>query len=429
MMQTKNLITQMLEGNERGGDTARNALPSSRYQLFKDIFTGHFGVLVKVNLLMLLFFLPLLLVVFSSYISAMSNGILYPFGSNLGIGYPAVPDLQGTAELITLQTGATMSIWILVTSLVASVGLAGGMYAIRNIIWTEGVFVIKDFWRGVKLNYKNALQAALFFCVVFTLSLCAINVSNFNIAMGVEKGELIFLRISQVLSYIMIVVSALMSFWMIALGVNYKMKFGALLKNSFLIGAGTLPQTVLFAIVSLIPFALFFLAQFSEIFFSIGLGCLIFFSFSFALLVWLDYAQWVFDRYINPKTTGKRTEGDKTVYNKEGTPQLTGDDSESVLAYQRSIIAMGRSHLMSHPMAPLADGVNVYHLPKNYTRSHLKTLSENRAMLQEGVDAYVEAHKNDARYTEYETQFVARELALKEQESDKKKKKKSKKNG
>ena len=52
-------------------------------------------------------------------------------------------------------------------------------------------------------------------------------------------------------------------------------------------------------------------------------------------------------------------------------------------------------------------------------------------MLQEGVDAYVEAHKNDARYTEYETQFVARELALKEQEEkDKKdkKKKKSKKN-
>lgn len=427
MNQTKSYITQILEASENMGGVSRNTIPKNRYQLFKNIFSGHMGKLVKINLLMLAFFLPLLIVLFMTYIYKLNNGILYPFGANLGVGYPAVPNLQGISEMNTMQMQLYMSIGITLSSILASVGLAGGMYSIRNMIWTEGVFVMKDFWRGVKLNYKNALQASLFFCIFFTISLTTINVGNLNVALGAEGTRLIFLRISQVLSYIMIAVVALMAFWMIALGVNYKMGFWQLLKNSFLIGVGTFPQTVFFAVVSLLPFLVFLLGGVNEIFVSIGLSCLIFFAFSFTLLVWLDFAQWVFDRYINPKMTGKQNSEDKTLYNQAGTPQLTGDDSESVLTYQRAIVAMGRSKLMTHPMPPLADGTEVYHLPKKYSREDLQKRAENRKQMQESLAQYVEEHKNDARYQEYEAQFVAREHALKEQEEVGKKKKKKKK--
>ena len=39
-----------------------------------------------------------------------------------------------------------------------AIGISGGAYVMRNMVWTEGIFVANDFWRGVKLNYKNALQ-------------------------------------------------------------------------------------------------------------------------------------------------------------------------------------------------------------------------------------------------------------------------------
>ena len=61
--QKKGLIARMLEGKERSEEYARSTLPTNRWQLFWDIFKGNFWKLVKVNLLTLLFFVPLLAVV------------------------------------------------------------------------------------------------------------------------------------------------------------------------------------------------------------------------------------------------------------------------------------------------------------------------------------------------------------------------------
>ena len=190
---------------------------------------------------------------------------------------------------------------------------------------------------------------------------------------------------------------------------------------------GTLPQTVFFGVIALLPFAAFLLSSVSEMFVSIAMTALIFISFSFALLVWLDFAQWVFDRYVNPKTqAAKKQAGDKTIYNKDGTPQLTGDDSASVLEYQRSIVAEGKSRLLSKPIQPIDDGQEVYELPKSFTREDLKKLKENKKEIATGVEAYANEHKNDARYVEYNEQFEARERALQEQENKGKKGKKKK---
>lgn len=68
---------------------------------------------------------------------------------------------------------------IAVASFIAAIGLAGGMYVIRNMVWTEGIFVANDFWRGVKLNFWNALQAALFFSVIMLLCKFLINTRSF----------------------------------------------------------------------------------------------------------------------------------------------------------------------------------------------------------------------------------------------------------
>ena len=89
--QKKSFITRMLEGKEKSEEYARSTLPTNRWQLFFDIFKGNFGKLVKINLLMLIFFIPTIFVIVLSFMMQDANSMLYPFGANLGVGYPAVP--------------------------------------------------------------------------------------------------------------------------------------------------------------------------------------------------------------------------------------------------------------------------------------------------------------------------------------------------
>ena len=135
--QKKGLITRLLEGKEKSEEYARSTLPTNRWQLFWDIFKGNFGKIVKVNLLILLFFIPLAIVIFAGSVYAESVGITYPFGANLAIGYPAMPSLQGQSEWLSVQGDFFMYIGVLLASIVAAVGLSGGMYVIRNMVWTE----------------------------------------------------------------------------------------------------------------------------------------------------------------------------------------------------------------------------------------------------------------------------------------------------
>ena len=94
----KGLIARMLEGKEKSEEYARSTLPTNRWQLFWDIFKGNFGKIVKVNLLILLFFIPVIAIVIFNRLLDQTNAITYPFGANIGVGYPAQPDLIGVPE-------------------------------------------------------------------------------------------------------------------------------------------------------------------------------------------------------------------------------------------------------------------------------------------------------------------------------------------
>ena len=94
----KGFIARMLEGKERDEEYARSTLPTSRWSLFWDIFKGRFSKLVIVNLLMLIFFIPLIIVYFLRSTYLAGQGSMLPFSSFLGSGYGLVPDTIGMAE-------------------------------------------------------------------------------------------------------------------------------------------------------------------------------------------------------------------------------------------------------------------------------------------------------------------------------------------
>ena len=417
--QKKGFITRLLEGKEKSEEYARSTLPTNRWQLFWDIFKGNFGKIVKVNLLTLIFFIPLIAVIVMYTMMGESDSMFYPFAANLGVGYPSAPFQAGISEMRTLSNGMFLYVGLIVTSLVAAVGLSGGMYVVRNMVWTEGIFVTNDFWRGIKLNYKNAMQTGLFFTVVLFLCSTVIDSAQLYIAAGaLSDAEVVWMRISQGTSYVMIVLAGMMSFWMIAMSVNYKIKFLGLMRNAFLLTIGTFPQTVFFIALAAIPFLLFLIPQ--EFFIIIAVFAVLLFGLSYVLLVWLDFAQWVFDRYINPKIVGAKT--GRGIYNKDGTSALEGgNESEASKEYQRTILAYGKSKLVAKPIKPIDDSLQVYELPGAFTREDLKRLRESKQHIAEDSAAYEEEHKNDLRYVEYNKQFEEREKALQENDGKKKK--------
>ena len=283
--QKRNLITRLLEGKEKSEEYARSTLPTNRWQLFFDIFKGNLGKLVKVNILVLLFFIPMIAVVVLSMFLSEYFSTTYPFSGHMGLGYTGFYGfMQGQAEYVTLQTNFITLIGILLTAPIAAVGIAGGMYVIRNMVWTEGIFVANDFWRGVKLNFKNALQATMIMCTITFLCILAVNLSEYTIKIGdLAKWEMVLLRISQGVSILFVVLVAMMTLWMIALGVNYKMGFFTLFKNSFLMTIGTLPQTIFFGAIALAPYALLFIDH--PIALVVVALLVIFIAFSYSLLV------------------------------------------------------------------------------------------------------------------------------------------------
>ena len=427
--QKKGFIARMLEGKERSEEYARSTLPTNRWQLFWDIFKGNFGKIVTVNLLTILFFIPMIAVIVICVLLKNGLGESGPYSANV-LG-PAVGPLFGVAQQTNVQISFYLYAGILISSLIASVGLSGGMYVIRNMVWTEGIFVANDFWRGVKLNYKNALQTALFFCLILLSTMMTIHlaewqieIERFNLAEsggGKWNFMIVMFRISQFTSGGFLFLAAIMSLWMIALGVNYQMKFFVLFRNAFLMSVGTLPQTIFFGAIALAPFLLCFI----NISMIIIVACLLIlvFGLSYALLVWLDFAQWVFDKYLNPKIEGAKV--GRGIYKKDGSSESDNPmgNSGASLEYQRILLSHGRSRLIARPIKPIDDSLQVYELPQSFTREDLKKLRESKQNIAEDTETYAEEHKNDLRYVEYNRQFDEREKAL-QAETDKKGRKK-----
>ncbi len=417
----KGLVARWLEGKERSEDYARSTLPTNRWSLFWDIFKGRFGKLVLVNLIMVVTILPLAALIVWRMLALGVEGTVGPYGAGLGVGYPILPELVGYAEMSMFQADLLFFALFIPAGAIAALGISGGGYIIRNLIWTEGIFVTNDFLRGIRRNYWNVFEAVFVFTLILFIARTMGNLSDWLVALGVNGAG--WLIASKVMGYIFVALAILICFWMISLGISYKQGPWALFRNAVVMTIGTFPQTVFFAALATFPI---FITIFTTGFFSIiMLLILILFGVSYALLVWLDYSQWAFDRFINPNMGIATGRG---LYNKEKGKESAAPaapaDSAAMREYRRLIVAQGKSKLVCRPIKPIDDDLEVYQLPDSFSRDDLAKLRESKQAIEDDTRAFEEEHKNDERYVEYNRQFEERERALKEEDEGKKKKKK-----
>jgi len=406
-----------LEGNEIADDYTRTAATGGRWGDTWGVFKSNFGKIGLINIFVLLFFVPAIALLFIRTIYISGLGYQYPFNANTGIGYPAYPGTQGLNESIYLSADLLFYGLLIAAGLIASVGIAGGAYSMKRLLNSHGKFSLKSFFHGVKIGYLNVAAPLMVF---LTFYFACVIIGDWRDLTGAKGGSVAGATTAYVFIIIATVLVGVYCAWLIATGVSYKLKVGQLLKNAFVLMVGSPVQTVFFAGMSLIPVWIFVIGlsvSFIKIFAYI---IFIFIGFSFILLVWMSYTQWVFDLYVTPNL--KKAEEEAKA--KRTPEQVKADEIEESKRVAMELLASGRSELICKPILPIQSEPAIKPLSATFTRKNLSEVKEERAKLSENISAYENEHKNDAVYKEYNALFAEREKALKEDGKKKGKKKK-----
>ncbi len=384
-MAKKGFIAKIIEGPERSETYARSTLPTNRWELGWDVFKTNKGKLFGLNLLTLLFCLPLVALCVMRYVLKTVDIAIFPFTQNMGVGYPAYPATSGLQAQLALNVNVEFFKFVIIGVAFLAVAISGGFYVMRNMVWAEGVMVASDFFKGVKQNYFVVFFSLLFYTVIMAASVLSLNMSSVLIATG--GGIKWLLVVAQVLTYVIMAIATMMVFYMITLGITYKLSFGALIRNSFILSIALVPTNVFFIAFSAVWLLLLLLGKVMPLFLIIGIFMVFIWGVSLFMLVWTDYSNWVFDTYVNDKVPGAKK--NRGIYKPSAND--TAEDENAVIE---------RSKLTSRPIKPITDTeVEIYELPTSFSRADLQKLEETKEAMRRDSDKYAEEHKNDVAPT------------------------------
>ncbi|MCD8373385.1 MAG: hypothetical protein LUD27_08825 [Clostridia bacterium] len=403
-----------LEGKDFA-DYAREELPKGRWSDTWEVFKANFSKVVINNLLTLVFFVPLVAILYirNVYVDAMSS--ILPFGANIGSASPhPTPDMEGLAEGLILSADAMFYSLAVVAALIASVGVAGCCYSMKKLVNTHGKFTIKSYFHGVKVCYLNTAIPVMFFSLVLFATMMVMDWKNLTIATG---GSAAWPITAVVLMVILCVAVGLLCLWFIAVGVSYNVNPWQLVKNSCILLVGFIIQTIFIAAIALVPVWLLLWGTVSTFVKVITYMIFIVFGFSYVGIVWMSFTQWAFDIYITPSMEKEKEKARAQMTDKERAEEKAAEERRVA----QEILAAGKSELVGRPVKPISDEV-IAAVPKAFTRGDVAAAAASRAELQGAVASYEEEHKNDSVYVEYNKLFAEREKAL--QDTSKKGKKK-----
>ncbi len=410
-----------LEGNELADDYVRTHVPKGRWADTWNVFKSNFVRMVIINVFTLLFFVPGIVVVYFRTVYIAQMGMSYPFSSNALFTYPLTPSMQSVPQGIVLTADLLFYSLLIVAGFIASIGVSGACYSIKKLINTHGEFSLKGYFHGIKVCYLNVVFPVTVFMFFIFSSFCISDWAALQISKGYSQAGPITAQVFIIMATVIVGIAAM---WVLAVGVSYKVKFKYLIKNSFVLLFGTILQTLFMVGFSLLPVWILLLGEALAFFKIIGYAVFLFFGFSFIILCWLAYTQWVFDMYITPAV---KTE--EEARKAKLTPkQLAAEKEEEEKSVARELLAAGRSELVGRPMRPIDGGTEVKEVGVAYGRADIVRVAEDRQKIRGEVDEYYEEHKKDTRYVEYEKLFAEREKALTTEGKKGKKKKLSRNN-
>lgn len=268
---------RVLYGKERKSDFTEANLPATRREQFVYVIKTRWRRLLTVNVWVFLFFTPLLLwhLLCLSYESSFGN--------------LTEENISAYIQYVSAYKSIPRTIFMGV----AGLGLAGGLHAIRMIVWGEPVGPVRAFFHGIRHSYIQFLIGGFFYGIFRTI----LEVAKILVFGGgvLEDGMQIIVVASVILSEYMIVIFGM---FMMALVSNYNIRFLHCMKNSILLTVSTLMKTLLVLCAGLLPTAGWFLIG-HIVSHLIGIVILMSVGFAYSIMVWCLYTNSIFDRYIN----------------------------------------------------------------------------------------------------------------------------------
>lgn len=273
----KGLIEKSLFGNSTV-DFNDSFLPKTRKEQFKYIFKNNWLKLFYLNVLIFLFFIPAIIYYFVSTINY----------SNL---ISTMTDAEVYSKLFSLNLMRYLILSLLF--MLGFVGLAGGSYIIRKMIFDDVVNLRKDFLKGIKNSYKQFLLLGF----LFGMTLFAFDYSEQYIILSKMAPLLQIILVFMILVVFILLVIAIM--YMLNLSNLYVMSNFAIIKSGLLLTFKNLFKNLGVGIVAFVPVFIWILLP------GITLKLISVFILSiigivYILLLFSLLSMYSFDRYINP---------------------------------------------------------------------------------------------------------------------------------
>jgi len=211
----------------RGSGISKNAPRKKGIRLFFEIFFRKFWKLIEVNMLYFVFFIPIFLILAS--LAFIKNTVISLVCA--GISLVAFVVCIGPAT-------------------------AGMTKIMRNYVLEKHSFIVSDFFKGFKTNFKKASLIGFVDCLI-GLSVYA---SFIVYPVLVKQAETKLMYIPMIITLSLAIVVTMMNYYIFLMMVATNLSFMNLVKNSFALAFVALKQNVItFLITAITAVAMFLL--------------------------------------------------------------------------------------------------------------------------------------------------------------------------
>ena len=286
--------------------------------------------MTRLNLLYMLSWLPAMLIlvyhlilVYSALSGMAETTALFDEGSIL----EAEMNSQIQLGIDSIKSIAMFCMLLLVPAITITGPFTPGLcYVTRNWARDEHAFIFSDFKDAVKSNWKQGLLTGF---ITGLVPLVAYVCWDFYSSMANQSSTLYV--IPQMLTLLIALVWMMSLIFTYPLMVSYRLTYGQLLRNAFLLTLGRLPQTVLFKLVSLVPILIAAaVAMLTPYYVWAVIICFLYyilFGFAFSRFISASFTNAVFDKYINSKIDGVPV--DRGLYKQDNDEDDEDDEDDS----------------------------------------------------------------------------------------------------
>lgn len=279
---------------EVGCNHAPKKFQDRAFAVFMSTLQGKSSLVVKLNLLALIFFAPAAIWYIIVSMSATADSFLIPYSANIGIGFEVVTNAAdiGVYRNFIFE----MRRWIILTPLLlpASIGLAGLFHSLALLVRGDQTVGAKTFFSGIKRHWMAFFIAIVpillsLLAFVFAVNLCA-----------VLPPDAVVQKVAAVVGTAVLLIFALsFGVFLCAQKVSYTLAVSSLAKNTFLFSVALLPRSVpMFAFCAIPTLPLFIASGFIT---SMIIVLYLFVGIALTVHILTVYTQWAFDRYMNPR--------------------------------------------------------------------------------------------------------------------------------